>query len=237
MADRRLHPGWAGASDAHAQQAPGERQRAKGCAAHPRRPSVNPYLKFSMKTISSMFLWLAALMCFPATATACTPAGKFTPYTVEQLYNIAAHVVYAEGGELVHSPNGERITVKVLEHFKGPQLDSVPAYESSCDRQPQIGVAGVHFLDPNGRGARDGVSERPERGADPGIVAPHQSRRRCRQDARHSAITATGRHPLQQMSTWRTCPPVPLSACLLSSRETARCHGFRLCVPGTRSPA
>ncbi|NHZ41833.1 hypothetical protein [Massilia aquatica] len=105
-----------------------------------------------MKTISSMFLWLTSLMCFPATATACTPAGKFTPYTVEQLYNIAAHVVYAEGGELVHSPSGERVTVKVLEHFKGPQLDSVPAYESSCDRQPEIGVAGVHFLDPNGKG-------------------------------------------------------------------------------------
>ncbi|NHZ99429.1 hypothetical protein [Massilia sp. CCM 8734] len=105
-----------------------------------------------MKTMSSMCLWLTVLMFSPVTATACTPAGKFTPLTVEQLYDGATYVVYAEGGKVVHVDGGKRITVKILEHFKGPPLDSVPAYENSCNRTPESGVAGVHFLDPNGRG-------------------------------------------------------------------------------------
>ncbi|NHZ61314.1 hypothetical protein [Massilia genomosp. 1] len=105
-----------------------------------------------MKTINSACLWLTVLMFFPATAKACTPAQNFTPYTVEKLYDIATYVVYAEGGKLVPSASGERLTVKVLEHFKGPPLESVPAYENSCNRTPEIGVAGVHFLDPDGRG-------------------------------------------------------------------------------------
>ena len=105
-----------------------------------------------MKKMARACLSLTALVLMPATGMACLPEPGWTPPTVEQLYRSATYVVYAEGVAPVSTARGERITVKVLEHFKGPRLDSIAASGASCERAPGIGMMQVHFLDQDGRG-------------------------------------------------------------------------------------
>ncbi|MDQ1829789.1 hypothetical protein [Massilia scottii] len=105
-----------------------------------------------MNRIAAFCCSMIALALAAGPAAACPMAGPFAPYTVEQLYRIAAYVVYAEGGKVLHSAQGDRVSLKILEHFKGPQLHSIPVSDSSCQRQPSIGQPEVYFLDPEGRG-------------------------------------------------------------------------------------